>query len=130
MFIANLIILFISVISIFFMFFTQAERNYDIIYVNEICRYLYCYLNHLLHYYELVNIWILSGKSVITVYREGFIMEKCMLFDSIDEQSLQELISCLSPEIKNIRKMMSLWNIRHPNLLVWLLYIPEGQRWK
>lgn len=98
--IANLIILFISVISIFFMFFTQAERNYDIIYVNEICRYLYCYLNHLLHYYELVNIWILSGKSVITVYREGFIMEKCMLFDSIDEQSLQELISCLSPEIK------------------------------
>lgn len=27
-------------------------------------------------------------------------MEKCMLFDSIDEQSLQELISCLSPEIK------------------------------
>ncbi|MFC2663051.1 MAG: Crp/Fnr family transcriptional regulator [Eubacterium sp.] len=27
-------------------------------------------------------------------------MEKCMLFDSIDEQSLQKLISCLSPEIK------------------------------
>lgn len=62
------ITLFISVISIFFMFFTHAERNYDIINVNEICRYLYCYLNQLSHYYELVNIWILSGKSVITVY--------------------------------------------------------------